>query len=62
MAEKEIQPEKFTTNINLSGVPIKTKEAVDNKADKQGITTAAYIKNLINQDLKADKDRFDKAG
>jgi len=62
MDKKETQSEKFTTNINLSGVPVKTKEAIDNKADKLGVTTAGYIKNLINQDLKADKDRFEKAG
>lgn len=51
-----------TTNINVSGVPMTIKNEVDKKADKLGITTNAYIKNLINADLKCDKDRFNNAG
>lgn len=63
MNEETKSSEKFTTNINISGVPITTKTAIDKRADKQGITTAGYIKNLINADLKADKiEKYNKAG
>ena len=61
--ENPTTPEKHITQINVTGVPVKTKEQLDNKADRQGITTSAYIKNLINQDLRGDKiDNFNKAG
>jgi len=62
MEKENNKPENFTTRIPVTGIPLSTKAAIDKKADKQGITTSAYIKNLINQDLKADNDRFNKAG
>lgn len=63
MEKDKTNNEKFTTQIHVTGIPVTTKIAIDKKADKQGITTAGYIKNLINLDLKADKmDNYNNAG
>ena len=66
MAKKDINKDgssKGTTGIDVSNIPNETLKRIDSKVSNMGITRSAYIKNLINQDLRGDKiDNFNKAG
>ena len=54
--DKPAEPkEKFTANLNISNVPVKTIEQLNSIADKKGITTTAYVKGIIHDALKEVK-------
>ena len=55
MAKKDTNKDgstKNTTTIDVSGIPVVTLNKLDKVVAQEGITRSAYIKNLINQDLK----------
>jgi len=58
MAKKDTNKDgspKCTTTIDVSGIPVKTLQKLDSVVAQEGITRSAYIKNLINNDLKDAK-------
>lgn len=58
MAKKDTNKDgsvKNTTTIDVSGIPVVTLNKLDKVVAQEGITRSAYIKNLINQDLKDGK-------
>lgn len=58
MAKKDTNKDgsvKNTTTIDVSGIPVTTLTKLNKVVANEGITRSAYIKNLINQDLKEVK-------
>lgn len=58
MAKKDTNKDgsaKNTTTIDVSGIPVTTLTKLNKVVANEGITRSAYIKNLINQDLKGEK-------
>ncbi len=63
MKDKHNITEKHSDRIELTGIPIETLIKMDKKRNCIGISRSAYIKGLINADLKGDKmDNINRAG
>ena len=63
MANRRNTTNPLTGRIEVSNVPLETEKKLNEKVEKLGITKTAYIKNLINADLREDKGaKYNSAG